>query len=176
MAHLRHRAALMTLVFSLFMTNALAREVHTKIPWRELEAATGNRVVSLVLPDGVLLEGTITRVSDDAMILQVRDSSQSVYRRGQQVSVPRTAIKVVQMRETKGPWRALTTAIGAVGGAIGGWALAEGVFHTSGEGQGIWREPEGVLCLLGAGAGGAAAGYVVGRKIDRDIVYFDIVD
>jgi hypothetical protein len=176
MVHLRHRAALMTIAFSLFMTNAVAREVHTKIPWWELEASIGDRVVSLVLPDGVLLEGTITRVSDDTMILQVRDSSQPIYRRGQQVSVPRTAIKVVQTRETKGPWRVLVAAMGAVGGAIGGWALAEGVFHTSGEGHGIWREPEGVLCLLGAGAGGAAAGYAVGRKVDRDIVYFDIVD
>ena len=176
MAHLRHRAAWITIAVSLLVTNAVAREVHTKISWRELTAAAGSRVVSLVLPDGVLLEGTITRVSDDAMIVQVRNSSQSVYRRGQQVLVPRTAIKVVQTRETKGPWRALVAAIGAVGGAIGGWALAEGVFHTSGEGHGIWREPEGVLCLFGAGAGGAAAGYAVGRKVDRDIVYFHIID
>ena len=171
-----HTAAFTGIAFFLLIANASAREAHLKIPWGKLAAAAGSRVVSLVLPNGALLEGVITNVNEDALILQVRKSSQSSYQRGQQISVPRTAIKVVQARETKGPWRAIASAIGATGGVIAGWALAEGVFHTSGEGHGIWREPEGPLCILGAGAGGALAGYTLGNKVDRDIIYFDITD
>lgn len=176
MIHLGQATAFTGIAFSLFMANAMAREVHTKITWSELPSAAGSRILSIMLPDGALLEGTLAMVNDNALILRVRKSSVPGYRPGQQVSVPRTAVRVVQARETKGPWRAIAAAIGAAGGAIAGWALAEGVFHTSGEGQGVWREPEGLLCVFVGGTGGAAAGYRTGSKADRDLVYFDIID
>jgi len=164
------------LAFSLFMANTAVSETGSETTWGDLAAAAGTRMVSLILPDGALLEGTIAKVNSQDLILLIRSSSDSTYRRGQQVAVPRAAIKVVQARVTKGLWRAIVSAMGAAAGAIGGWALAEGVFHASGEGQGIWRESKGALCLFGAGAGGAAAGYMVGSKLDRDILILNIID
>jgi hypothetical protein len=152
-----------------------AQERELPVKWDELAGVVGNRVVSLVMPDGAVLEGTVTAVRDDALSLSIRKSPDPLYPQGTTRTIPRSSVRVLQMRETRGSWRALGAAAGAGGGAVAGWALAEGVLHTSGEGRGTWREPEGPALILGLGAVGGLAGYFAGRGADRRVTYLKIV-
>lgn len=82
---------------------------------------------------------------------------------------------MIQMNEIKGSKRALWTSVGAGAGIVSGWLLAEGVYHVSGEGQGIWREPAGAGLILGLAGGGAALGYFTGRSSDRVETYIKVI-
>jgi len=82
---------------------------------------------------------------------------------------------VIQLNELKGSKRALWSGVGAGAGVVGGWLLAEGVYHVSGEGQGLWAEPAGVGLILGLAGAGGVVGYFSGRSSDRIETYIKII-
>jgi hypothetical protein len=84
-------------------------------------------------------------------------------------------VSVIQLNETKGPKRALWSSVGAGAGIVGGWLLAEGVYHVSGEGQGLWAEPAGAGLIVGLAGAGGAVGYFSGRSSDRVETYIKII-
>jgi hypothetical protein len=160
----------------LFQNSSIAaRKVELSLPWSELEPQIHQRNVALVLPDGVHLVGRVTDITHDALVLNVAKSSDPKGHPKGKTSIARSAVSVIQLNETKGSKRALWSSVGAGAGLVGGWLLAEGVYHVSGEGQGLWAEPAGVgLILVLAGAGGAI-GYFSGRSSDRVETYIKVI-
>jgi hypothetical protein len=84
-------------------------------------------------------------------------------------------VSVLQLRQIKGNRRWLGAALGAGGGGVAGWLLAEGVFHVSGEGLNPSKAPLVVASLAGVAAGAAAIGYFVGRKGDNRVTFIKII-
>jgi hypothetical protein len=151
---------------------ATHREV--EVAWGELPLYVIGEKVMIATLSGVFVEGAVTSVDSGAMLMDVaRTSDGSRIGKGLQ-KLPRDIISVVQVRTVEGSGRALGAAIGGAAGTAGGWGIAEGVFHTSGEGQGVLQEPEGVVSVLGIGAAGAAVGYLLGRDRDTTITYLKI--
>jgi len=152
-----------------------ARKVELSLPWGEIEPHIGQRTIALVLPDGVHLVGKVTDITPDALVLNVTKSSDPKGHPKGKTSIARSAVSVIQLNETKGSKRALWSCVGAGAGLVGGWLLAEGVYHVSGEGQGLWAEPAGIGLILGLAGAGGATGYIGGRSSDRVETYIKII-
>jgi hypothetical protein len=152
-----------------------ARKVELAVAWSELPKQVLHRKVALVLPDGVHLRGKVLDVTPEALLLDVTQSSDSSAHSPGQTTIKRDAVSVIRLSETKGVKRALWTSAGAGGGLAGGWLLAEGVYHVSGEGKGFWGEPAGAGLALGLAGAGGVIGYLVGRSSDRVETYIKIV-
>ena len=151
------------------------RKVELTLPWSELESHIGQRKIALVLPDGVHLMGKVMDITSDALVLNVMKSSDPKGHPKGETSIVRSAVSVIQLNETKGSKRALWSSVGAGAGLVGGWLLAEGVYHVSGEGQGLWAEPAGAGLILGLAGAGGAVGYFGGRSSDRVETYITII-
>jgi len=168
-------AAILAVMIMVCTTTGKGQDREVPVKWGELAATVGDRGVSLAMPDGTIVEGRVVDVLDDSLSLRIKKSSDPRHKRDTTTSIPRASVRVLQMQEIRGSWRAIGTAIGVGGGAVAGWALAEGVFHTSGEGSGTWSEPEGPALILGIGAAAGVAGYFAGRSADRRVTYLKIV-
>jgi hypothetical protein len=152
-----------------------ARKVELTLPWGELEPLIGQHKIALVLSDGVHLVGKVMAITPDALELNVTKSSDPTSHPKGKTSIARSAVSVIQMNETKGSKRALWSSVGAGAGLVSGWLLAEGVYHVSGEGQGLWAEPAGAGLILGLAGAGGAVGYFGGRSSDRVETYIKII-
>ena len=152
-----------------------ARKVELTLPWSGLEPQMRQRKIALVLPDGVHLVGKVMDITPEALVLNVTKSSDPTGHPKGKTSIARSAVSVIQLNETKGSKRALWSSVGAGAGIVGGWLLAEGVYHVSGEGQGLWAEPAGAGLILGLAGAGGAVGYFSGRSSDRVETYIKIV-
>jgi len=146
-----------------------------QMPWSEIAALVDHEKVSLVLPDGVTVEGQVVAVEPDALVLDIKKSSDPRAHPPQRSSIPRSSVSVLQLRQIKGNRRWLGAALGAGGGGVAGWLLAEGVFHVSGEGLNPSKAPLVVASLAGVAAGAAAIGYFVGRKGDNRVTFIKII-
>ena len=152
-----------------------ARKVEITLRWSELQPHIGQRNVALVLPDGVHLAGKVMEITPDGLVLNVAKSSDPKGHLKGTTRIARSAVSVIQLNEIKGSKRALWSSVGAGAGLVGGWLLAEGVYHVSGEGQGLWAEPAGIGLILGLAGAGGAAGYFGGRSSDRVETYIKII-
>jgi len=152
-----------------------ARKVELALRWSELQLHIGQRNVALVLPDGVHLAGKVTEISPDGLMLNVTKSSDPKGHPKGKTPIARSKISVIQFNETKVSKRALWSSVGAGAGLVGGWLLAEGVYHVSGEGQGLRAEPAGIGLILGLAGAGGVAGYFAGQSSDRVETYIKII-
>ena len=156
-------------------TAMAARKVELALPWSQLAPVIDQRRIALVLPGGTHVEGKVIDVTGEALVLNVTKTSDSSAQPKGKTSIARSAVSVIRLNETKGSKRWLWTSVGGGAGAASGWLLAEGVYHVSGEGQGIWKEPAGAGLIMGLAGGGAALGYILGRSSDQVETYIKIV-
>jgi hypothetical protein len=152
-----------------------ARKVELTLAWSELAPQIQQRTIAMVLPDGVHLTGKVIEITPEAPFLMVTKSSDPTGHPKGKTSIPRSAVSVIQLNETKGSKRTLWSSVGAGAGLVGGWLLAEGVYHVSGEGQGLWAEPAGVGLMLGLAGAGGVIGYFGGRSSNRLETYIKII-
>ncbi len=147
-----------------------AKHREIEVSWSELSSYVTGQKVMIAALSGAMVEGRVTSVEPDGLVMNVtKTSDESKVAKGSQ-QIPRSQVTVIQLKTVEGSSRMLGAAIGAGGGAVGGWGIGEGVFHSSGEGTGA----EAAVWMLGMGAGGAAVGYLVGRNADTTITYLKI--
>ena len=166
-------ALLIAASLSVPRTGLAASQEEIQLPWSQIESHVHGQKVGLVLPDGVRIEGKVLSVDADALILDVKSSSEPRAQRKGASSIPRSAVSVLQLKQIKGNSRWIGAAIGAGGGGVGGWLLAEGVFHVSGEG--LQSAPTVVTSVAGLVAGATAIGYFVGRQRDQHVTFIKII-
>ncbi len=152
----------------LILTPALAaKEEQLELKWNELGQAVSGKKIMVALTDGGIIEGEVLEVGSDALSIDVKETSNPQdYPKGQN-SVRRSLVSVVRLKEVRGNWRAIGTAIG-VGVTVSSVILA---FQHADE------VSPAVGLVLGGGliGGGAAAGYFGGRAADRRVVVITIV-
>jgi hypothetical protein len=141
-----------------------------ELKWSELGPRIKGHNVELMLPDGVLLKGEVKAVREEALVLNVRRTSNSqAYPKGNAV-IPRTSVSELSLKESRGKWgRSVGVSLGGLTGAAGGYAAT--TYANSG--------PDSAAAFLATflvitGAG-ALAGYFLGRSADTRVTHIRVV-
>jgi hypothetical protein len=93
--------------------------------WQDLEGATRGHRVVLELPSGIRLKGTVTAVEADALVMDIRGSSNKrAYPKGRAI-VPRPEVTRLRISRTRHTWRAVGTAIGGGIGTLAAIGVAQ---------------------------------------------------
>ena len=137
-----------------------------RLEWRDLDRMVRGRSVDITLPSGVQLKGRVTSVELDALMLDVRKTSNKrAYPKGRAV-VPRPEVTQFTLARKEGcTW----SAVGAsIGGTIGAGVAAGLVQVLEGDGQ------RAAAAALAIGIP-AAIGYGLGWGADHEYVNVIVV-
>lgn len=140
-----------------------------QLSWGELAPIIGNHKVKLALPDGAVISGEAITVREDALVLDVKQTSNTTtYPKGY-TPVPRDSVSLLQVeRRSRNGTRAITTTVGVISGVIGGGYIAAKIAdQTAGGFLGAWA---GVASASSVGA------YLIGKKIDTHTTYIKVVE
>jgi hypothetical protein len=142
------------------LVHAKAGTAPGEIRWNELAALIVGHDVALPLAGGVVVEGEALSVRDDALMLDVRRSSdRSRYPNGQ-TPIARTLVTEVRLMERPGTGgRVLGTVVGALVGLVAGAEIAVHGTHS---------EAAGVTTFSAAAVACTVGGYYAGRSVDRN--------
>jgi hypothetical protein len=130
-----------------------------ELKWNELSPLIAGRIVELVVPGGATVRGEVAAVREDALVLDVRQSSDAkAYPKGN-AAIPRTSVMLLQVQRERGKWgRSIGTTLGVITGlGLGGYTAAK-TADSAGAGVAI------VVAIAGAGAVG---GYFAGTALDH---------
>lgn len=139
----------------------------------QLRVLLANQKVEAVLTDGTRVKGRVREVRGGSILINV-DSSEgaSALPRGEQ-TVATERFNTLEMRSYKGKKKGIFAAIGgAVGLLLGAAVLASEIDSLGGEGS---INGAGAAVWVATTAGGTAAGYALGRQLDKKRVTIVIV-
>ena len=158
---------LMTIVSAAVPAAALAASNRIELRWIELAPVVVNHKVKAVLPGGTEIQGSVVAVREDALVLNVKKTSdRKGYSTGQNV-IPRASLSTLQIDDFHGAGgRTIGVIVGALGGLILGGDL---VAHTAN------AEAAAVSSFLGISTASAIAGYYAGRTRDHNVTMIRIV-
>jgi len=129
-----------------------------ELKWSELSPLIAGRIVELTVLGGAKVRGEVATVRDDALVLDVRQSSDSkAYPKGN-AAIPRSSVTLLQVQRERGKWgRSIGTTLGVLTGlGVGGYTAVKAA-NSAGAGVAIF------VVIAGAGAVG---GYFVGKALD----------
>lgn len=110
---IREKCVILLVAFLLFLSPVLAaKEEQLELKWSELGQVVTGKKVTMALTDGAIIEGRMLDVGLDALLIDVKETSNpQSYPKGQN-SVRRSLASVIRLKEVRGNWRAIGTAIG----------------------------------------------------------------
>jgi len=139
-----------------------------QLQWSELGPRIEDKKVALVLPDGTYIEGKVQAVQPDGLRLRVsKTSDRQAQPKGKQL-IPRQSVSTLRVTEYRKLARLLVTA-GVIAAAAG---IAAATFPEPFEGAMYVVVP---AVTAGGIAGGAVAGYFVGKRLDKRVIEIRIV-
>lgn len=139
------------LLLSLLLLHSTAfAEQAVTLRWNELHGAIANRHATVLLTDNRQIKGTVTSVTDDAILMQQAPSGR----------VARSSVREIRIKQTKGPRRAIFTAAAGAGAALGTlpWAISDSRSNIS--------DGARIAQWSGITAAATVAGYFIGRRLD----------
>ena len=148
-------------------SSSAARPVELK--WGELSSLIRNQKVSMVLPDATMISGEAIVVREDALVIDVKKTSNaSAYHKGH-TPIPRASVTLLQLerRNRKGA-RVIGTTVGVIGGVIGGGYVA---LLTADDSPGGFAATWTSLATAGS-----VGGYLLGKEIDSKTTYIKVVE
>ncbi len=131
----------------------------------QLRVLLKNQKVNAILTDGTRVKGKVKEVQTGTLVVNVESSDgPSALRRGNQ-SVATESFSTLEIGSYKGKKRGiLATALGAAGMTLGLLIVASEIDSLGGEGS---INGAGAAVIAAATVGGAAAGYALGRNLDK---------
>ena len=137
-----------------------------RLEWRDLDRMARGRNIDLTLPSGIHLKGRVTSVEVDALMLDVRKTSNKrAYPKGRAV-VPRPEVTQFTLARKEGhTWSAVGS---SVGGSIGAGVAAGAVQLVKGDG---WKATAAALAI----GIPAAIGFGLGWSADHEYVNVIVV-
>ncbi len=138
---------------------AIAESRPIELKWSELGSHIQDRNIELVLPDGASIDGEVEAVRDDALVLNIKKTSNTAAHPKGNAVIPRTSVSGLLIKESRGKWgRSVGVTLGTLTGVTLGVYLAATKTHSDAAGLTTF------LSLTGAGTLG---GYFLGRSADR---------
>ncbi len=133
------------------------RELELK--WNELAPLISGHNIEIVAPKGALIRGEVIAVREDALLLDVKKTSDSgAYPKGN-VVFPRASVTILNLQRTRSAWgRSIGTVIGVLCGITVGGYVAITKTHSAGA---------GIPTFLGISSGTTLAGYYLGKNLDK---------
>jgi hypothetical protein len=140
---------------------------------QQLRTLLTNRKVDAALTDGTRIKGLVKEVRDGAVMIVVdRSDGAGALPRGDQ-TVATEKFNTLEVSSVKGKKRwILGTAMGVAGLLLGGAIIAMEIDSLGGEGS---ANGAGAAVVAATTAGGSAAGYAIGRQLDKKRVTIVII-
>jgi hypothetical protein len=154
----RFTAVLMTCVMLTVSTQGLhARPAQLRSTWDDLARLIPGMDIRLILPDGTQIRGRALQVRPDALVVDVRRTSNEPLHAKGRTEIPRADVSTIELFARRLP--GARPDAGAIGAGIGGVAVSPLLFYL-GETEKIsgW----GALAIA---IGGAAAGAMIANRI-----------
>jgi len=138
-------------------SSAFAASTPVELKWSELNTAIYGQSVELTLPGAFKIRGEVVAVRDDALVLDIRRTSDArAFPKGNAV-VPRASVTLLKLEQQRGShWRAMGTVIGVLGGVVVGTYIAAKTASSPGPGIAIFIATASAASIAGNVAGGAA--------------------
>ena len=145
----------------------LAESRPLELKWGELSPIIVGQRVHLVLPEGTAIKGEAITVREDALVVDVKGTSDAkVYPKGS-ATIPRALVTLLRLERRRGSWgRRLGTVVGVLSGIVLGGYVAAVTADSAGA---------GLATFLGIASAGTVGGYYVGRQLDRRVTLIKIV-
>jgi uncharacterized protein YcfJ len=145
----------------------LAESRPLELKWGELSPIIGGQQVQLVLPEGTAIQGEAIAVREEALVMDVKSTSNAkAYPKGS-ATIPRASITLIQVERRRGSWgRKLGTVVGVLSGLVLGGYVAAETADSAGP---------GIATFLGIASAGTVGGYYVGKELDRRVTLIKIV-
>ena len=135
--------------------------------WSDLPGLVTNRKVALVLPAGTQVEGKVLRVEPEGLRIRVsKTSDRGAVAKGERL-LPRQSVSVLRLTEYRRLGRLLCTA----------GAMATAGIIVAAQDMDLY---EGALVAIvpavaaGGTAGLGVAGYFIGKRIDKRVIYIRV--
>lgn len=129
-----------------------------ELKWGELAPTVQGHSVELTLTGGVKITGDVAAIREDAMVLDVRKTSDAkAYPRGN-ASVQRSSIELVKLKRSGGWGKPLGITLGVLSGVTVGGYVAGTTQNDAG--------PAIAVFLIVAGAM-SVGGYLLGKRADQ---------
>ncbi len=161
------RCAVAVLVlFCLVQADVQAETRPLELKWGELAPTVQGHSVELTLTGGAKITGDVAAIRDDAMVLDVKKTSDAkAYPRGN-ASVPRSSVQLVKLKRSGGWGKTLGTTLGVLSGVTVGGYIAGTTQNDAGPGIAVF--------LIVAGAM-SVGGYLLGRQADQQSTTIRVV-
>ncbi len=138
-----------------------------ELKWNELPPVIAGQIVEVVVPGGARVRGEVISVRDEALLIDIRRSSdRNAFPKGS-ASIPRASITEIAVERSRGSWgRNIGTIIGVLSGlVIGGW-VAETATDSAGT---------GIPTFLVIASGMTMSGYYIGKAGDKQSTHIRVV-
>jgi hypothetical protein len=145
----------------------LAEKKPLELKWGEILPVAGGQRVQMVFPDGTALKGELVTVREDALVMDVKSTSNKEAHPKGSAAIPRASVTLIRVERRRGHWgRSVGTTVGVIAGVVlGGWVAIEATDSVA----------AGVSTFIGIAAAGTAGGYFAGREIDKEVTMIKIV-
>jgi hypothetical protein len=138
-----------------------------ELRWNELAPVISGRTITVVAPGGATLTGEVMTVRDDALLLEIKKSSNRAVYPGPSASIPREAVTQLTLERRRGSWgRNMGTIIGVLTGVVVGGYVAGTTADSAGT---------GIPIFLAIASGITVGGYYVGRAADTQTTVIRVV-
>jgi hypothetical protein len=162
-----YRAVIMIALLILFCADALAQSKPLELKWDELDSLIAGEMVQMILPDGTAIKGEAIAVREDALLMDIKRTSDSGIHPKGNALIARNSVSLIRLERNGGSWgKNLGTVIGVLTGVVVGGYIA----GTSTDSAEI-----GIPTFLGIASGVSVGGYLVGRETDKQTTYIKIV-
>ena len=165
------RAALLAAALVSFGFPARAASL-IHVPWQGLSTVIG-KTVSVAMPGGAIIRGKAVGLEPDALLVNVKNTSDAQTWPKGLVRVPRATLHRLEMQTKGKAFRILGTVLGFTGGLAAGAGAAIGI-----QGGILSNNNPGkaAAALCGIWGGVTVAGYLVGNAADKHWTAVEITD
>jgi hypothetical protein len=133
-----------------------------RLTWAQLPQVTGKEA-RIAMPGGAVVGGRVASVESDALIMDVRSTTDGAKFPKGELRVPRATLKALELRTRTKRYRVIGTTVGCVGGmmagALAGFAAGGGILSND-------HNTRAVAVAVSIWGGGTAGGYLLGRAAD----------
>jgi hypothetical protein len=146
---------------------AMAESRPIELKWSELGSHISGRDIELALPDGTSLNGEVEAVREDALVLNVKKTSDPTAHPKGNAVIPKSSVSTLALKELRGKWgRRVGVSLGSITGATLGGYVA--IMNADSSAVGLST----FLVITGAGT---VAGYFLGKSADSRVKHIRVV-
>jgi len=164
-----HKTCVALLMATILASQSMAAAAPgpVELKWSELGPHIQGRDIKLALPDGAILMGEVEALREDALVLNVRKTSNSKTHPKGNAVLPRTSVSELSLKESPGKWgRSVGVSLGGLTGATLGGYTAVTTANSAGAGLATF------LVITGAGT---LTGYFLGKAADGRVKRIRVV-